>query len=140
MTGIVFVCVDGAPTPSVRSLAAVNVQEDILVLLHTRGATRAKNIVKQISGLPPGRVVEAEIGGDATVPVNRVFDFLAAAKVPRQAEILVLPTTGWAMPLWWGGGRAWSRGRGNSPGPRGHPLRWGSTAPPLFFLPWSPWQ
>lgn len=106
MAKIVIVCVDGAPTPSVRSLAAVNVQEDILVLLHTRGATRAKNVVKQLAGLPPGRVVEAEIGGNATTPVERVFDFLATAKVPQTTEILVLPTTGWAMPFWWGGGES----------------------------------
>lgn len=98
---ILITFIDGSATPAVRGLKLLDKNEDYLVLIYRQRIFDDKNIVKNLSGLPDKRLVEVEVDNHPTnirEKVELVFDHLLhQLKIPRNTQIVLLPTPGAAV-------------------------------------------
>ena len=98
---ILIAFLDGSATPAVRGLKLLDKNEDYLVLIYRQRIFDDKNIVKNLSGLPDKRLVEVEVDNHPTnirEKVELVFDHLLhQLKIPRNTQIVLLPTPGAAV-------------------------------------------
>lgn len=98
---ILITFIDGSATPAIRGLKLLDKNEDYLVLIYRQRFFDDKNIVKDRADLPPARVVEAAVDNHPTTireKVELVFEHLLhQLKIPRNTQIVLLPTPGRAV-------------------------------------------